>query len=118
MPLLSEKERKGKTKESPPNFIWIPPLERSPKIVDKTLERKRVHTGSTSADKESVSQPRLGLGSRLHKGKVLAPLTCMVLHGNHLGCLRMWVFISLISIYSYLQKECEGKGFGFFLLLC
>lgn len=49
-------------------------------------------------DKESVSQPRLGFGSQLRKGEVLTPLTPMVLHGNHLSCQRMWVFILFISV--------------------
>ena len=51
-------------------------------------------------DKESTWEPRLGFRSRLHKVMVLEPVTCMVLYGNHLGYLRLWVFITFFVLLS------------------
>ena len=60
-------------------------------------------------------QPRLGFESRLPKGNVLAPLTSMVLHENHLGFLHMWVFTSFI--YVYFLKNVKELGFMFFIIV-
>ena len=79
----------------------------------KPSEKRRARE-ALKENKESVSQPRFGFGSRLRKGKVLAPLTSMVLHGNHLGCFTYMGFIYYCFIF---KRMCERKGL-FLLLQC
>lgn len=76
-----------KIRRVPTEFYLCASIGEAREIVDKTL--KMISTQEAlEKDKESVSQSRLGFESQLHKGNVLAPLTFMVFHRNHLGCLR------------------------------
>jgi hypothetical protein len=67
--------------------------------IDKTLKD----------GKEWSSQPFPGFGSRLCKGKILAPLTSVVLNGNLLVSLGLKVFLICLHVFrqllKYLQKE-------------
>ena len=63
-------------------------------------------------DKELVLQPRFGFGSRLCKGEVLASLTSMVLHGNHLDYFTytgIYLFVVLFS-----KRMCVKERFFLF----
>src|ERR1051325_7797780 len=61
----------SKTVKSPPNFIRS---KKERENIDKT-PKKRIRRST---------RPKSGIGSRLCKGKVLAPLTSIVLDGTHL----------------------------------
>src|SRR4051812_30418739 len=87
--------------ESPPNFIYS---NGNGKILIKPTNEMKW--------KKMVFATKFRFGSRLSKGKVLAPLTSIVLDGTHLIILVIdsYLIIYLRSNY-YMDKNKRDLGF-------
>ena len=69
------------------------------------FQKERENIDKTHKRRNKVIATKIGFGSRLYKGKVLAPLTSIVLDGNRLVYVCLSVFKEIANFYNRRRKR-------------